>query len=109
MDGNRFDTLARGLATRRRILRTGGLGGAAALLALLGVRGAAADDVVVCEMDVRLVVRVGPSAGAFINTGSTAPGVVAGSVRLAVGKTGKVSDATLSLPNGEGFAVLGEA
>jgi len=107
MESDRFDALTRSVASRRSMLTRVGGGGLGALLAgALGLRAEAAAPTK-CILDVRLFVRVGPSAGLLIVPTSTKPGELTGKLRLSLSSGGDLAGSTFILSDGTSYPVTG--
>jgi len=108
MESDRFDALARSVASRRSLLARLGGGGAGALaLGALGLRVETATAATACLLDFRLFVRVGPSAGFPLTPTETKTGQLAGQLRLAISNGGDLANSSFALANGTSFPVVG--
>jgi hypothetical protein len=119
MDDRQFDTISRSLASktsRRQALRSGGAG--AAILSLLGIRGArpaaAQDDDIgndsetglgddgTCRLQFEANMRLGPSAA----PGQTSR--IAGLLSFRIANDGAIDEGTLETDEGEQYPVVGQ-
>lgn len=107
MESDRFDALTRSIASRRSfVTKVGGGGLGAALIGTLGLR-EEATAATSCLLDLRLFVRVGPSAGFPLVATQTKPGQLVGQLRLTIGSKGDLSGSTFVLADGSSFPVVG--
>jgi hypothetical protein len=109
MDAERFDTLSKRVAspaTRRATL-------GALVASAIGLRHvpALAQEAQgqVCTLAFVATVRMGPSQGQKVTSGSTQPGQLQGQLRFSLTKSGKLDQATLTLPDGTTQPVVGQA
>jgi|GEM_PF-2055832 len=113
MDPNRFDGITRRYATtttRRAAIR--GLAGGG-LLAALGFRGAASNNVVMaastCTWNWTGNVRLGPDTGVLMVAGASQPGEITGTLSLPIGDDGAIDQGQLVLADGTTMTVVGHA
>jgi hypothetical protein len=107
MESDRFDVLTRSIASRRSfVAKAGGGGLGAALLASLGLR-EEAEAASTCLLDVRLFVRVGPSADFPLISNQTKNGQLVGQLRLRISSKGDLSGSSFALADGTSFPVVG--
>ena len=107
MESERFDALTRSVASRRSLMAKAGGGGLGALiLGTLGVREEAA-AASTCLLDVRLFVRIGPSAGFPLVPKQTKTGQLVGQLRLRISSKGDLAGSTFLLSDGSSFPVVG--
>jgi hypothetical protein len=107
MEPDRFDALTRSVASRRSfVAKVGGGGLGAALLGTLGLREEAA-AATSCLLNVRLFVRVGPSAGFPLVPKQTKTGQLVGQLRLRISSKGDLAGSTFVLADGSSFPVVG--
>jgi hypothetical protein len=107
MESDRFDVLTRSIASRRSfVAKAGGGGLGAALLAALGLR-EEAEAASTCLLDVRLFVRVGPSASIPLISNQTKNGQLIGQLRLRISSKGDLGGSSFALPDGASFPVVG--
>src|SRR5690242_16727287 len=109
MDPKRFDALSKRVATpttRRATLAT-------MVASVLGL--ASAPPVVraapgqTCTMAVVAAVRLGPSLTKPLASGATQPGQLQGKLSFTLTNSGKLDNATLTLPNNTSLPVIGQA
>jgi hypothetical protein len=107
MESDRFDALTRSVASRRSfVAKAGGGGLGALLLGALGLREEAA-AATTCLLDVRLFVRVGPSAGFPLLPKQTNTGQLVGQLRLKISSKGDLAGSTFMISGGASFPVAG--
>lgn len=107
MESERFDALTRSVASRRSLMAKAGGGGLGALLlGTLGLREEAA-AATACLLDVRLFVRIGPSAGFPLLPKQTKTGQLVGQLRLRISSKGDLAGSTFALADGSSFPVSG--
>lgn len=109
MESDRFDALTRSVASRRSfVAKAGGGGLGAVLLGALGLR-EEAEAASTCLLDVRLFVRVGPSAGFPLVPNETKTGQLVGQLRLKISSKGDLAGSTFALADGSSFPVSGSS